>query len=75
MARYTGTHRLEKEFKDRGLLPPNCKLLELRMEPASALVARFEVFITNEDLVKVAEAIQAVATAEIEAATAAKGLT
>jgi hypothetical protein len=61
MTRMVSTMRLEKELKARGLVPDECKLIEVRIEPQSALVVRYEVFVRPDQLDLFADALKAVA--------------
>jgi len=59
------TRRLEKELITRGLLPDRCRLIEVRVEPDSALVVRYEVYVTADKLALYADALKAAATEAI----------
>lgn len=67
MANIISTRRIEKELIDRGLLPAQCHLIEVRIEPNAALVIRYEVFVTNDQLGAFADALKAAAAAEAAA--------
>lgn len=56
---------LEKELVVRGLLPPGCRLVEVSVTPNSALVIRYETFVTNEQLGQFADAMKAAADASL----------
>jgi hypothetical protein len=45
-------------LEKRGLLPSHCHRVELHIPPRDAMVLRYEVFLTNEDLRVLAEAFQ-----------------
>ncbi len=52
---------LEKELIARGLVPKECKLLEVRVEPNAALVVRYEAFVRPDQLDLFADAACAAA--------------
>lgn len=52
---------LEVELMRRELLPKGCRLVELSITPNSALVIRYEVFVTSEQLDQYADALKAAA--------------
>lgn len=66
MASIIGTRRIEKELCERGLVPEHCRLIEISMTPASALVIRYEIFVTNEQVGLVADALKAAAEGQRE---------
>jgi len=41
-----------------GLLPDNCRLIEVSMSPDSIPIIRYEVFVTKEQMAKFAEALR-----------------
>lgn len=55
------TKRIEKELIARGLVPDGCKLLEVRIEPNSAVIVRYEVFVSPDRLDLFADALKAAA--------------
>jgi hypothetical protein len=59
------TMRLEKELISRGILPDHCRLIEVRIEPKSALVVRYEVFVTADQLESFADAMKAAASQQL----------
>lgn len=61
MSSVLNTLRLEKELIARGLLPDRCHLVEIRIEPNSALMIRYEVFVTADKLSLYADAMKAAA--------------
>ena len=63
MGNVMGTRRIAEELQKRGLVPPNCKLLEVRIEPAGALVIHYEVFVTGGHVLEFADALRAAAQA------------
>jgi hypothetical protein len=62
MASIINTRRIEQELKSRGLLPARCRLIEVSMEPNAPLVIRYEVFVENDQLSLLADALKAAAT-------------
>ncbi len=56
MAQVVRSDRLEDALIAQGLVPKNCRLLEVVMAPQSVPILRFEVFVTNDDLAKLAVA-------------------
>jgi hypothetical protein len=50
-----------KALEEEGLLPPNCRLLEIALAPREAFVLRYEVYVRTTDLPKLARAIAAAA--------------
>lgn len=48
--------KLEAALLKRGLLPPNCRLLEVVMGVMTPVVIRYEVFLTAEDMRRFGEA-------------------
>jgi hypothetical protein len=60
------TKRLERELLDRGLLPANCRLVEISVTPASALVIRYEVYVEADQLGRYADALKAAAVAQLD---------
>lgn len=48
--------KLERALIAQGLVPSNCRLLEVVMAPMTAAIIRFEVFVTQDDLGKLAQA-------------------
>jgi hypothetical protein len=69
MADYSrmSTRALEPELIKRGLLPPECKLIEVSIAPHSALVIRYEVYVRSDQLALFAEAMNAVAVEAMKA--------
>ena len=55
----------------RGLLPAHCRLIEVGMTPSAALVIRYEVFVTADQLGSFADALKAAA---VEATPATQDL-
>lgn len=62
MKTIVNTRRIEKELMARGLLPAECRLIEIRMEPSSALVIRYEVLVSVDQFSAFADAMKAAAT-------------
>ena len=58
MASIQGSRRLADALQAEGLLPPNCKLIEVNIPADGAITIEYTVFVTNEDLAKVARALQ-----------------
>lgn len=54
------TRRLGAELVARGVVPENCRNLELLMRADDVVVFRYEVHATNEQLLALAEALKAV---------------
>lgn len=52
-------HRLGMALHDEGLLPPNCTNVEIHVGVDHAVMIRYEVFATAEDLGKIQRAIAA----------------
>lgn len=48
--------KLERALIAEGLVPANCRLLEIVVKPDSAPIIRFEVFVQTDDLVKLSKA-------------------
>jgi hypothetical protein len=48
MATILHPSKLEDALQRRGLVPPNCRLLEVVMEVMKPIVIRYEVFLTAE---------------------------
>lgn len=65
MSTIVNTRRIEKELIARGLVPEHCKLLEVRIEPTSAPVIRYEVFVSGDRLDLLADALKAAAQAAL----------
>lgn len=63
MGTLMGNRRIAEELQKRGLVPPNCKLLEVRIEPVGALVIHYEVFVTGGQVLELADALRAAAHA------------
>ena len=61
MSSIQSTFRLEKELIARGLIPADCRLIEISMEPNSALVIRYEVFVRSDRMALFGDAIKAAA--------------
>jgi len=61
MASIVGNQQIAKHLADRGLLPAHCRLVEVSIEPAGALVIRYEVFVHPDQLGAFADALKAVA--------------
>lgn len=55
------TQQIAKELTARGLLPADCRLIEVRIEPHGALVIRYEVFVRHDQLGAFADALKAAA--------------
>lgn len=53
--------QLAAELSARGLMPANCRIIEVTLDPSGPLVIRYEVFVTSEQLAQVADAMKAVA--------------
>ena len=66
MSNVMGNRRIADELQKRGLVPPNCKLLEMRIEPAGALVIHYEVFVTGDRVLQFADALRAAAQAQVD---------
>ena len=56
MATILHPSRLEDALHRRGLVPPNCRLLEVVMEVMKPIVIRYEVFLSAEDARRFGEA-------------------
>ena len=65
MANIQSTARLEKELMARGLLPRDCRLVEISVTPNRPLVIRYEVFVRTDELVLFAEALTTAAAAAV----------
>ena len=52
-------NKLGKALQDEGLIPPNCRLLEIVIPDDGAAVLRFECFVTRDDLPKISRALLA----------------
>ena len=72
MASIINTTRLSKHLAARGLVPANCRLVEVSITPSGPLVIRYEVFVGLEQMQLFAEAC--VAAAEDIAADDARNL-
>jgi hypothetical protein len=51
-----GPQRLQRALIAHGLVPPNCKLLDVVVSPTGPPVLRYEVFLDETDLRKFADA-------------------
>lgn len=69
---YLSNRRIGKILSERGLLPPNCRLLEVRLEVDGALVIRYERFVPVSEVRVFAEALLVAANAEQDALEALK---
>jgi hypothetical protein len=61
MSAIVHTARLEKELIARGLVPDDCTLLEVRIEPHAGLLMRYEMFVRGDRLDLFADALKAAA--------------
>lgn len=59
MSSLISTIWIEKELIRRGLVPAECRLLEVSISPRSALVIRYEVGVRNDQLGAFADALKA----------------
>jgi hypothetical protein len=55
MNRYVNVKRLHKPLEEAGLVPPNCRLLDLAIGTDGALIVRYDVLVTAEQLVALGE--------------------
>jgi len=51
--------RLEKALIDAGLVPKNCRRLEVIIAPMQATILRYEVFVDQDDMGKLATSFAA----------------
>ena len=51
---------LHKPLADAGLVPPNCRVMEISIGVEGALVVRYEVFLTAEQIVALGGVLQQV---------------
>jgi len=61
MASLVGNRRISRHLAERGLLPAQCRLVEVSIEPTGALVIRYEVFVHSDQLGALADALKAAA--------------
>lgn len=47
---------------EQGLVPPNCRSVELHLDPSSVVVLRYDVLVTPDDMAKLAIVFQAMAS-------------
>jgi hypothetical protein len=52
-------HRLGQLLIAQGLVPANCRVLNVEFRVMEAAILRYEVFVTGDDLVKLAQAFTA----------------
>lgn len=50
-----------KALTEAGLVPSNCKLMEIRTDVTGSMVIRYEVMVTSGDLAKIADVYRHVA--------------
>ena len=65
MSYIQSTIRLQRELIARGLVPPDCRLIEVSITPAAPLVIRYEVFVRSDRLALFAEAMTAAAASAV----------
>jgi hypothetical protein len=61
MAYVRSTHRLAKALEAEGLLPPHCRFVDIVLPADGVTTIRYEVFVSREDLGKLATAFAAAA--------------
>jgi len=59
---------LDQELIDRGIVPKDCRKVELVFEPGSVSYMRYERYLTDETMLAVAEALTAIASDKSNAA-------
>jgi hypothetical protein len=57
MAHFIPNRRITEHLLEQGLVPANCRTADLHFEPDGAVVLRYEVFVTDDDLAKLQRAI------------------
>jgi hypothetical protein len=62
MAQVLGSRALAAELMARGLIPPDCRSVELMINADGGLVIRYEQFVSADRLAAFADAMRAVAT-------------
>lgn len=64
---YIPNDRIARALTDRGLVPPECRLLEVQVEVDGALAIRYERLVTAEELRLFADALKEVADEALSA--------
>ena len=60
-----GSRLLHKPLADAGLIPANCRLMEVVISATGAIVVRYETFISAEDLGKLGVVLQTASEDEL----------